>query len=243
MKLILFKIQRKIGRYPTLYFPLYSLFGKKKYLAVEPGTDIVIEGFPRSANTFAVVAFEKAQEQTVSVAHHLHVPSQVLRAVKLGIPVIVLIREPVAAICSLVVREPHLDLKTALNDYINFYNTIIPVSKNFVTARFEDVTSDFGEIIKEVNAKFSTNFSEFNHKLDSVNDVFASLDSLEEDKKSGTVNEAKVSRPSTQRNNLAQSIAAKLNSKKYSKHLKTANNLHMKFCDLSNYYHHTYTSI
>ena len=199
MKLILFKLQRWIGRYPTLYFSLYKLIGNKKYLAVKQDTNIVIEGYPRSANTFAVVAFEKAQETPVNIAHHLHVPAQVLRAVHMGIPVIVLIREPVAAICSLVVREPHINLKTALKDYINFYNTISPVSSDCVIARFEDVISDFGNIISEVNEKYGTEFSKFNHKHDNVNDVFTSLDSLEEDTKSGATNESKVARPSNQR--------------------------------------------
>ena len=32
---------------------------------------LVIEGFPRSANTFAVVAFRQAQERYVPIAHHL----------------------------------------------------------------------------------------------------------------------------------------------------------------------------
>ncbi|MFK5949766.1 MAG: hypothetical protein QM500_13465, partial [Methylococcales bacterium] len=207
----------------------YSFLGKKKYLAINKNTDIVIEGFPRSANTFAVVAFEKSQKTAVSIAHHLHVPSQILQASKLEIPTIVLIREPVAAICSFVIREPHISLKAALNDYITFYNTITPVKESFVIAKFEDVTSDYGKIINEVNIKFGTNFSLFNHKVDSVNDVFSRLDSLEEEKKSGTTNETKVARPSNTRKEIVEKISKRLTSEQFKKPLATAIKLYNKF--------------
>src|SRR2546430_11542375 len=52
------------------------------------------EGFTRTGNTFAVVAFTQAQRRPVSIAHHVHLPSMVKRAVDRGVPCVVLIREP-----------------------------------------------------------------------------------------------------------------------------------------------------
>src|SRR5262245_54574684 len=79
-----------IGQYPALYLPL-ARWKRRRQLqhsdkwGIQPerngpvfrDTDAVIEGFPRSANTFAAAAFALAQTTPVRLAHHLHVPSQI----------------------------------------------------------------------------------------------------------------------------------------------------------------------
>ena len=54
-------------------------------LMVRRGTEICIEGFPRSGNTFAVYAFELWNPGS-QVAHHLHAPGQFVRALRLSVP-------------------------------------------------------------------------------------------------------------------------------------------------------------
>jgi hypothetical protein len=49
-------------------------------------TEIVIEGYPRSGNTFAVVAFRLAQGREIEIAHHLHAAAQIKRAARLDVP-------------------------------------------------------------------------------------------------------------------------------------------------------------
>lgn len=71
---------------------------------------------------------------------------------------------------------------------------------------FEDVTSDLGNIISEVNAKYGANFSKSNHQHSNVNTVFAGLDSLLGVKDSGATNEAGVARPSKQRKDLRSQL-------------------------------------
>ena len=71
--------------------------------AVTPDKLVVIEGFPRSGNSFARRAFIMAQDETFDVtriAHHLHVPAQVIRAARWRIPTLVLIRRPKDAVLS-----------------------------------------------------------------------------------------------------------------------------------------------
>ena len=93
-----------LSRYPRAYlFLARRRYGSR---VLGPDTDIVIEGFPRSANTFAVTAFELAQERPVTVAHHLHAAAHVVRAAQAGVPVIVLVRAPEDAIASVVARKP-----------------------------------------------------------------------------------------------------------------------------------------
>jgi len=121
---ILRKVRHKtralIDVYPVLYLLLRRLRPRTRRLAVERDTELVIEGFLRSANTFAVAAFGFAQQRDVEIAHHMHAPAQVIPAVRMGIPTLVLIRHPKDAVLSLVIREPHISVEQASKDYIRF---------------------------------------------------------------------------------------------------------------------------
>ena len=84
-------LQIHAGGNPTVFFPLYRLLRTRKDLtrAVTPDKQVVIEGFPRSGNSFARRAFIMAQDETfdvTSIAHHLHVPAQIVRAAQWQIP-------------------------------------------------------------------------------------------------------------------------------------------------------------
>src|SRR5215211_6607259 len=97
------------GGHPTVYFSLYRLLRQDVARIVTPDTQLVIEGFPRSGNSFARRAFVMAQSDTQikhHIAHHLHVPAQVVRAARWQIPTLVLIRRPKDAVLSLVLRDP-----------------------------------------------------------------------------------------------------------------------------------------
>jgi hypothetical protein len=74
--------RRHVGEHPLLFHNIYKLRLRYQNLLVDRTTQLVIEGFPRSGNTFAVVAFEQAQRQSVRIAHHLHAPAQVMLAAR-----------------------------------------------------------------------------------------------------------------------------------------------------------------
>lgn len=76
------------------------------------------------------------------------------------------------AILSAVIREPHISVRQALRDYIRFYSRIIPYRDHYVVGLFEEVTSDFGKVIKRVNQRFETSFSPFVHSEENVREVF-----------------------------------------------------------------------
>lgn len=134
-------------------------------------TDIVIEGYPRSANTFAVVAFRLAQDREIEIAHHLHAAAQIKRAARLGVPTIVLIREPSEAILSVAVRDSQASIRWALRSYIRFYSAVLPYLDKAVVAPFATVTSDFASIIRMVNTRYGTAFKEFVPTEDALNSV------------------------------------------------------------------------
>ncbi len=174
--------RRLLGRYPTIYFALGALRGRSfQDRKVSETTDIVIDGYPRSANSFAVGAFRQAQSSPVKVSHHLHVPAQIVRAVELDIPTILLIRHPVDSIISyralhkegeIVEREPRASLRMGFRPFcrswIDFYQTTLPHVESVVIGRFQQVISDFGGIVRAVNSRFGENFTPFEHTEENV---------------------------------------------------------------------------
>jgi hypothetical protein len=130
---------------------------------VGPETELVIDGYTRCATTFAVFAFQLAQERPVRVAHHLHAPAQLIEAAKMGIPVLALIREPREAILSQLVREPGISVQGALVAYARFYSSLLPYRSGMVAGEFDEVTQDFGSVVRKLNNRFGTSFTEFEH--------------------------------------------------------------------------------
>jgi hypothetical protein len=156
---------------PTVRFRPDLREPEEPRLWVSRTTDIVIEGYPRSGNTFAVVAFRQAQGREIQIAHHLHAAAQIKRAARLDVPAIVLIREPPEAILSVVVRDPHASMRWALLSYIRFYSTVVPYLEKTVVAPFATVTSDLASIIRVVNTRYGTAFKEFVPTEDALNSV------------------------------------------------------------------------
>ena len=160
------------GRHPSLFFGLYSARPRYRGLLVDDRTQLVIEGFPRSGNTFTVFAFRYAQQNDVRIAHHLHAPAQMMRASRLGIPALLLLREPRDAVISLMLRDPRFSAERSLRYYVTFYETVADYRDDFVVGSFEKVTSDYGAVIRRINARFGTEFSPFDHTEHNVGRVF-----------------------------------------------------------------------
>jgi hypothetical protein len=145
---------------------LYLRFARRKYRGpsprvIGPDTAVVIDGYTRSASTFAVYAFQLSQPRPVRLAHHLHAPAQLIEAARRGLPTLVVIREPRGALLSQLVREPDVDLLDALYSYRRFHASLMPFRGAFVVADFRDVTGDFGAVIRRMNDKYGTSFGVF----------------------------------------------------------------------------------
>lgn len=153
---------------------------------VDAGTDIVIDGFPRSANSFCSRAFLSAQTRPVRLGHHTHSHAQIIKAVQLKIPTVLLIRHPDDCIVSLdalrmqyprASEQPEPQVRQHLKRYIRFHQSIMPCLESCVVARFEEVTRDFGSVIHRVNHKFGTRFGVFEHTPQGQTRIFGGRDS------------------------------------------------------------------
>ena len=145
---------------PTFYLPL----ARRRYpgpspQVVGPATELVIDGYTRSASTFVVYAFQLAQERPVRMAHHLHASAQLVEAVRRGLPALAVIREPRGAILSQLVREPNVDLRDALVAYARFYEQLLTHRHEMVVGEFGQVTSDLGAVVRRLNDRFGTSWS------------------------------------------------------------------------------------
>jgi hypothetical protein len=129
---------------------------------VTHATQLVIEGFPRSANTYALAAFRCANGPDVEVADHLHAGRSVRVAAGRRVPCIVLVRDPVDACTSMIQRQP-VRARTALDAYLRFYAQVTPVLGQVVVSDFATTTGDFGAVIDEVNRRFGTAYQRYEH--------------------------------------------------------------------------------
>jgi len=198
-----------LGKIPSLYQYTYCLKPANRRLFVDEDTDITISGFPKSANTFAVVAFQNTQDVTYKISHHQHVISQIVKSVKL-LPTVTLIRDPVEAVSSLILRLPGLSITSALRTYINYYESIkdYVYESKVILAPFELVIEDFSSIIGKVNRVFGADFKLFEHDEKFENKIFSEIEKIENSL--GTTNEYKVSKPNPKKEALKTDIRTKV---------------------------------
>ena len=172
-------------------------------------TRLVIDGFPRAGNTFAVTAFRLSQREGVPVAHHTHMPGQILGAVRAGIPVLLVIREPEPTVLSLVVRLPYLSVGQALRSYWRFHEPLARVRDRLVVGTFEEVVSDFGAVVRRVNARFGTSFDAFEPTPEHVREVMAVIEEGDTRRYGdGESLERSIARPSEVRERLKADLLA-----------------------------------
>jgi len=194
---------------------LYRRRPKYSEMLVARDTDIVIEGFPRSANTYAVAAFSVAQAEEKKIARHTHAPAQLEQAVRLMRPTVVLIRRPADAIASYKVREPELSLSVACKEYAYFYKTAYRLKQHLVFVDFDTVIGDFNLLVRKVNRKFLTDFETLNLTQDEQQRINDLVEALERSESGGELRETHVARPSTMRHESTRFVKEQLEAKPY----------------------------
>jgi hypothetical protein len=222
-----YKLRTFSRQYPSIFLPFsrwrwnrwreqYCSDGSPEPAApqpIMPDTEIVIEGFPRTANTFAHIAFKVAQAQPVKIAHHTHAAAQILAGVRRNIPTIVLIREPEAAVISYIIGnfDPGISMRQVLYDYLAFYQPILKYRNKFVLAPFHEITHNYGAIIRKVNEQYGSNFDEFIHTDENVSKCFELIDDGYT-QAFGELKEEVVSRPSHTRHSQKEALTEEFHS-------------------------------
>ncbi len=194
-----FEVKSVVAEYPR---PALWIARHRHGWPVGDDTQIVIEGFPRSATTFAEVAFRQAQPAPVEVACHVHAPAQAIEGVRRGLPVLVVMREPEDAALSFVIRNPHLSVGQALRGWLRFHGPLVRYRDRLVVATFGQVTSDLGKVTRRVNERFGTSFAEFEHTEENVRACLERIDEGYRARMEGEELERSAARPSEVREEL-----------------------------------------
>lgn len=192
---------------------------------------IVIEGYPRSGNTFAVRAMQMANDNSLRIASHLHVPAQLKRGIAWGLPCVLLIRNPVDAIASNKLFSPHVSLQQLTLEYLEFYRQLLPHKKHLIVGQFEDVTADINKTIELINAKYSTRFGSFDNSEKNRNLCFEKIEAHM--KSRGIFAENKVGRPSSSRTESKTNVCEELRGPRYSDLLSQCEKLYEAFIHVS----------
>lgn len=176
---------------PRLFALAESFKNGAESRVATPDTDIVIEGFPRSANSFASHAFLQAQRRPVKLAHHLHLAANVRLGVAYRKPTLVLIRSPEAAVMSYGALRLQVNARSAegprvigddeiarmvISDsrrWLRFYRGVLPVRDRVCVATFQEIVKDYGKVIDRVNRRFGSDFDLFGHDEQSSSELIA----------------------------------------------------------------------
>jgi hypothetical protein len=226
------EIRSALGQYPGLFVPLSQLFPRQTVAIVRQNTEVVIEGYPRSANTFAVLAFKVAQQRPIRIAHHRHVPAQVIWAARRDLPILVLVRSPLDAVLSRAIRTPFLSIEQCLRDYIRFYARLVPYQGKFMVSTFDQVVQDYGQVISRLNNRFNTSFGVFEHTPENVGEVFEMIEQKNLRRTAGEqVSEATISRPSPSRKRTKIQLVAKIQA--HHSLLSAAESLYEQFAEMA----------
>ena len=131
------------------FVPIAFFRQNNKKVLTTKDTDIVIEGFWRCANHYAVFAFKNA-EKNINIAHHFHASAQIKIAIKKNIPSLVLIRNPFDCIASCLVFEPNTKPQYFIEYYKQFYISLMDLRNYFVISDFDETITNFGAVMKKI---------------------------------------------------------------------------------------------
>jgi hypothetical protein len=226
-------VRRPLARTPYLWDAAMRVRPDKNATLARRDTAIVIEGYLRSGNTFSVAAFQIANGSQPHVGRHLHGAPHVLRAARLGLPTLVLIRQPRDAVLSYLVRRATLTPHDAVLEYLDFYRTAWPARDSFVVGPFDRVTSDFGAVLEQVNQRFGTSFRRYDPTPENEARAFALVEEMNRLETGGEVVESLVGRPSAERSRRKQELEALLDRPRTAARLRDAEEIFHRYLELA----------
>ena len=135
--------------------------------SVTKNTQLLIEGFRSSANSYLVRCFQQLVEgEEFWYADHHHSPAMAVRAVKLDVPVLLCIRPPLDTCVSSASRWPIWTVEESLAHYETFYSLLLPYLDTMVVTDFSYSIKNPIEIFSYLNEQFSLDLDLENFDFD-----------------------------------------------------------------------------
>ena len=137
---------------------LYCLYHRLRFpsFMVRRSSEFVIEGYPRSGNSFLeaylrLLVEGKKKNEEFHFGHHVHSAAQVRLGVRLKKPVVVLIRNPEDAVVSnFLYRNKKWNMEVLLREYLLYYEEVKKVISGVSIVDFCDLTFDSSLAVSRV---------------------------------------------------------------------------------------------
>lgn len=122
-------------------------------------TGLVVEGYPRSANSFLVRLIAHQLDQNglkkLKIGHHTHKMENLKLAIIYEKPIVVVMRKPVDAISScFIYHQNAISLSQCAKNYDIFYSFVKKNNDKFIVAAFDTVTTDPNRIFSALHDKY-----------------------------------------------------------------------------------------
>jgi hypothetical protein len=214
--------------------------------------DVLLEGYPRSSNTYTLYMLLVSQKHLISHGNtsteppyssgiklkgHTHVPGLVIHAVRHKKPICFLIRRPDEAIVSWhiayqtdfeEVKGDNMTLKDRLDYYIYYHKAILPYKKSIYIANFDRTIKDFKSVVAGLIEYYGIELS-LDFDNEETDREAKKLIHLFNTTSSGKINNKALHLPSESRADEKLRLTEELNSSKYSIELAEAWRLYQEF--------------
>ena len=155
--------RRLLERSPALYLRWFD-WRVDHPTPLGPDTELVVGGFPGSANSYVRSWIQFANPE-LRIASHQHSSAVIAVAARRGVPMLVPYREPVDAVTSMLVRFPHYrsappyGAAALLRWYVRYHEVVLTHREALVLVSFEEATADLTGTVEQVNRRFVRRFA------------------------------------------------------------------------------------
>lgn len=184
-------------------------------------TDLVIEGFPRSGNTYCAETFRLVGGPGFEVVSHVHHVAQVKSSIRRGVPTILVVREPVGCLASYLVAGPHATVRGVLREYIAYHEGLHRQIPSCMVVDFAELTSDVDAAIGRANRLFGMDLRMLS-SLGTTEDVFEAIEQDHLDRYKGAA-EMTLPKPDAERRAINDRYRAALTDPRNAALLEGAN--------------------
>ncbi len=196
---------------------------------ITSSTELVVEGFPRSGNTFTVFALLDATGSRLQIASHVHHPAQIKRSVGLGVPTVLVVRNPVDCLASYLAYGQHGRPATVLKEYAGYHRELVPYVDRILVCDFDETTSDLSSVIVRINERFGLSIPPFDQSDQNVKQLFEEIARQHHLLHPSLNSDHVAPRPSTARLDISERARAELLEDKHHDKLADALDLYEYF--------------
>lgn len=181
------KILNRLYRvfYNRIVFPVFNkTISIRKYDKLSP--DIVISGFPRSANTYLTL-FIKRRLNSINIdkniVSHVHTIDIIRYSKERNIKCIVPIRKPEEAILSTYIYfQENKSIKLLVKWYIKFYRYIKKYYNYFIIIKYEDIINNTNLVVKKINENMDVEIPSVENIKDEKEKIFNIMENQSKNK-------------------------------------------------------------